>query len=520
VLSVVPPGGDLAAHLFRTSLVKHGVLVWDNLWFAGEYTLSAYSLLYYPLAALVGNAVVGVAGAAVAAGFFASIVQRQWRSVGYWPAVVFAVLLAGQVFTAAYPFDAGLGMLLGAVWALQRHRGWLAALFMIFALGFSPLAFLFLALALVALFLPRRRVDRQTVIVALAGLVIAGVQLASLVLLPEPSLVYPYGAWQLVAGLAIAGLGVVLTIRNPAARPLLALFVVWAASSLVVGLVPSPVGRNMLRASLFAAPLMLVAASLARWRPRSLAFLAVGAALAANILPYGSMVSYRSLGVSATAGFWRPAIRFLRAQDPGDFRVEVVRTQDHWENYFLPAAGIPLARGWYIQLDIAENGLFYGAKLTPERYQRWLRRRAVQYVVLPHLPGELGYGGSEAALLRSGRSGLRTVWTAPQATIYRLPKATPLLTGPAAATIQHYGRSRIQGRVARAGTYLLRVGYNPYWVITSGSLCLTPAAYGMTSLHVRRAGSFAMKAIESPGHLLETLITGRNVSCTKHGGAS
>jgi hypothetical protein len=513
VVSLVPAGGDLAAHLYRTSLVQHGVLVWDNLWFAGEYSLSAYSLLYYPLAALVGNAVVGVAGAVVAAGFFASVAQRQWGTAGYWPARVFAVLLAGQVFTAAYPFETGLAMLLAAIWALQRRRVWAAAVFMLLALGLSPLAFVFLGLALFGLFLSRRQVNRQTVIVASAGVVAVGIQLAALLLLPEPPLVYPYGTWQLLAGLTVAGLGVLLARRSLAGRPLAALFIVWAGSSVVVALLPSPLGRNMLRASLFAVPLMLVAASLARWRPRGLAFAAVAAALAANLLPYMSMISYRSSGVSARAAFWRPMIRFLHAHDSPDFRVEVVRTQDHWEDYFLPAAGIPLARGWYVQLDIADNSLLYDSTLSPAGYRQWLRRRAVRYVVLPNLPGELGYGGPEAALLRSGRSGLLPVLEGRQATIYMLPAATPLLTGPAAAAIERLDRTRISGQVARVGTYLLRASFNPYWTIRAGSLCLTPAGRGMTWLHMRRPGPFALQAIESPDRLLEAIITDHTVSC-------
>lgn len=37
VLLLVPQAGDAAAHLYRTLLVRNGVLVWDNLWFDGQY---------------------------------------------------------------------------------------------------------------------------------------------------------------------------------------------------------------------------------------------------------------------------------------------------------------------------------------------------------------------------------------------------------------------------------------------------------------------------------------------------
>src|SRR5687767_10229975 len=55
LIALTPTGGDAAAHLYRTLLVREGVFVWDNLWFAGQYPLASYSLLYYLPAALVGN---------------------------------------------------------------------------------------------------------------------------------------------------------------------------------------------------------------------------------------------------------------------------------------------------------------------------------------------------------------------------------------------------------------------------------------------------------------------------------
>ena len=50
-----PTGGDVPAHLYRTLLVHQNVYLWDNLWFAGQYPLVSYSLLYYPVAAASGT---------------------------------------------------------------------------------------------------------------------------------------------------------------------------------------------------------------------------------------------------------------------------------------------------------------------------------------------------------------------------------------------------------------------------------------------------------------------------------
>jgi hypothetical protein len=517
VLLVAPTGGDLAAHLYRTALVRHGILVWDNFWFAGSYPLSSYSLLYYPLAALVGNTALAIAGAALAAGLFASVVARQWPAVGRWPALAFAVLLAGQVFTAAYPFDLGLAMLLATLWALQRRRLWLALPAMLATLGFSPLAFLFLALVLLALALHRRRFNRTTLMLGLGVALAGGVQLSLLVLLPTPALVFPYGVWRMLAGLVVATLGAWLSLRGRAGWPLASIFCVWATASLVFELVPSPVGRNILRASVFVFPLMLVAAALADWRPRRLAVTACAVALASNVLPYTAMIPDRSSSLGSKATFWQPVIQFLDRHGSPSFRVEVVETANHWENYFLPSAGFALARGWYVQLDIADNRALYVPGLTATRYQAWLRERAVRYVVLPHLPQERTYGGEEAALLRSGRSGLRVVWSDSHATIYELPRATPLLTGPAPAALTSLGPSRIAGRVGRPGTYLLRVAFNPYWRVELGSLCLSRAGRGGTFLHARRAGRFAIQAIEAPGRLLAAIAGSDSAECPAGG---
>src|SRR5205814_3190235 len=46
-----------------------------------------------------------------------------------------------------------------------------------------------------------------------------------------------------------------------------------------------------------------------------------------------------------TTLFRSPAIRFLRAHEQPGFRVEVVPTAEHWEAYWIPKSGFPLARG-------------------------------------------------------------------------------------------------------------------------------------------------------------------------------
>ena len=56
-----PPGTELAAHVYQRQLfVRHGFILWNNFWYAGRYSFVGYSLLYYPLAAVVGIKLLGV----------------------------------------------------------------------------------------------------------------------------------------------------------------------------------------------------------------------------------------------------------------------------------------------------------------------------------------------------------------------------------------------------------------------------------------------------------------------------
>src|SRR5262249_25232403 len=148
---------------------------------------------------------------------------------------------------------------------------------------------------------------------------------------------------------------------------------VWAAASVVAYLVPSAVGHNILRASTFVFPLSLLAGAMSGFRPRWLAVPAVAGAFLATVVPYLSMIPARSSTRGDRAAFWQPMIAFLAVRSGPDFRVEVAPTANHWEAYFLPRAGFALARGWYRQLDIADNPVFYRRPLTPESYRGWLR---------------------------------------------------------------------------------------------------------------------------------------------------
>lgn len=478
-----PPPGDLPAHLYRTELVRDGVLVWDTFWYTGHYPLIAYSLLYYFPASLVGNDVVALVSVVAAAALFASLAGREWGEAARWPARVFAVVVCGPLFTGTYPYAAGFAAGLGALKALQLGRPWLAAGLAVLTLGLSPLAFLFLCLAAVATFLGRRmRFDRTAVGVGSVLLALGLFQGALLFVYPEDA-EYPFFRLdELLLVVVLSAICAVLALRAARGRTLAALFGLWSLATVVAFTVPSPIGENVTRLRGIVLPLALLAAALAAYRPRWLAGLAVALALAYTLVPYVGAAFHRTDTRSAEADFWEPALNFLAARWSPDYRVEVVPTGDHWEAYRLPRAGFPLARGWYRQLDIAQNPLFYREPLEPEAYRAWLDAMGVRWVLLPQT--QLGRVGEEreAELLRSGRAGLEEVGTAGDFTVYEVPDPTPILSGPAEARLTALRHDRVEGEVAAAGTYRLAVRWTPTWRVRSGAVCVEEAADGMTSV--------------------------------------
>ena len=72
-----PPGADLAEHAYqRTLFLNDGFALWNNFWYAGRYSFVTYSMLYYPLAALLGIRLLAVATVSTAALAFAVVVSR------------------------------------------------------------------------------------------------------------------------------------------------------------------------------------------------------------------------------------------------------------------------------------------------------------------------------------------------------------------------------------------------------------------------------------------------------------
>jgi len=505
LLLIGPAPGDAPAHLYRTFLVREGTFVWDNFWYAGNYPLASYSLLYYLPAALVGNLPLVLAAAIVSTVLFSSIALREWGQAALWPSRIFGVLAAAPVFTGLYSYSLGFATMLGALKALQARRTWLAILLSALTIGFSPLAFAFLCLVLAAVFLSGRHISRRAITIGVSLAVIAGVEGTALLLFPSRG-VYPFHWIDFAGVVLVTGLGVLVARRARGARPLVAFYALWGLGSVVVYVVPSPLGDNWTRLSAFVFPLMLITVALAGFRPRRLVALALAVAFAYNVTPYLLLIPYRLDNRPSKAAFWAPALDFLRhAAKPG-YRVEVVPTAAHWESYWVPKAGFPLARGWYRQLDVVDNPTLYSKHLDPATYRAWLRENAVQYVLLPNTKLDFDGGPQEAKVVRSPDSGLRVVYRSPRWTIYTLPNPTPLLTGPGVARVTKFGHTTITGHVSKPGRYLLRAHYNPYWTL-HGSGCVRKGPNTMTWLQLEKPGAFVLKVPGGPDGLIDAAVS-------------
>jgi hypothetical protein len=127
-----------------------GTPVWNNLWYGGHHT-PGYSVLFPPVAALLGIGLTGVLAATSAAGCFAALVHRHAGAAAWPGALWFAAATATNLFTGRLVFAMGIALGLGACLAAQRGRPVLSAVLGGGAAATSAVAAAFVALAGIAL---------------------------------------------------------------------------------------------------------------------------------------------------------------------------------------------------------------------------------------------------------------------------------------------------------------------------------------------------------------------------------
>lgn len=145
------------------------------------------------------------------------------------------------------------------------------------------------------------------------------------------------------------------------------------------------------------------------------------------------------------------------------------------------------------------------SNLGPSTYRSWLHGLGVRYVVLTTAPPDYSARG-EAALLESGRSGLRPVFRAPNLTIFEVPNARPIVTGPAPARVLEISQSRVLLSLSGPGRYRIAFRYSPYWDTSDG--CLARSADGMLVLTAQQPGRILLRFDVDAGLALQA-VAGR-----------
>ena len=501
-----PPGTDLAAHVYQLDVfVRHGFELWTNYWYAGRYTFVGYSLIYYPLAALIGIKVLAVLSAATATAAFTLLVRETWGEQTVWATRLFAVVTAASLVSAAFPYGLGLAFMLVALLALVRARLVFFALFVALTLAASPLAFLFLVVFLCAAGSARLGREWKKPAAVMGAMCVAAALLWRL--FPDPGR-FPFPSGELLAALTFCGIGLGVSWNVERARVLRMLFAAYAAVCLAAYFVPSDIGANVARLRFAAIPIAALTLSLRRWRPWPVAVIAFGLACSWNLSPLAWSLARSTSDPSEAEAFWRPAISFLHRSLPPGYRFEAVDTAGQWEAVYLTRAGIPIVRGWFRQDDFPQNEVLYDGP-GPRSYVHWLRGLGVRYVVLTTAPEDYSARG-ERRLLTSGRSGLPIVFSTPTTTVYEVPSAVPIVTGPQSPRVLAFTQTKIVLALEAPGRYRLAVRYSPYFAATGA--CLSKTADGMTRIDAARAGRLRLKFAVTPKRALAAL-SGSSTNC-------
>ena len=506
-----PPVGDLAAQVFRTELFQRaGLAIWNGSWHGGHYTLT-YSVLFPPLAALLGPQVVGGLAVVSSSYLFDRLVRDRWGVEARWATLWFAAGVVTLLADGQLTFALGVAFGLASLRCLQTGRGRLAVAAAAGCALASPVAAVFLAGVVGAGAWERgRRVPGAAIGVAALALALTVVPNLAF---PEPGQ-FPFAFSSFIAiPLWCAGALVVIR-RLPEERQLRQVLLGYLLVSTLIWLVPNSLGGNAVRlGALFGGP-VLAAVVLSR-RPRvSPWFLALfmAAGLYWQLTASVSQIARSVDDPSTSPAFFEPAAHWLRAHGAQGLRVEVPPTANHWESAYL-APKFELARGWLRQLDTTRDDVFYDeGELTDASYGAWLRSNAISYVALPNAP--LDYSSvAERRLILGNPSYLTPTFHSQHWRIYRVLDPKPLVAplGAARAQTLWVGRQGFDLNVTTPGEFLVRVNFTPYWSISRGAGCIIRRG-DWTVARASHPGIFRVDADFSLGRAWNA-VTGARKTC-------
>ncbi|MCW2492434.1 MAG: hypothetical protein QOH56_3197 [Pseudonocardiales bacterium] len=475
-----PLSPDLAAQVARANVVRtQGVSSWWTGWFGGML-LPNYSLLTPSSMALIGVRATAVLAAVVTVAGVRTLARDSLRPRA--TVIACAATSAADVLNGRVTFAAGVAVGVLALLAIRRPALLTTMALSVGTFAASPLAGLFLGIAMVAIAVsdPKRRRPAIASAVALVG--IAGLMT---VLFPGTGIM-PFSATQAIPA-ALCGIAVGALARQRGIRVTAFLSV---AAMPVFLLFPGAVGENITRFAWVAAvPAFVASAAVSR------RVLIIVVALM-TLWPASDLVGQLHSGgsESSRATFYQPLIQQLmlgRAQDPQSSigqRLEALDTSNHWPSVYL--SSMSLARGWDRQADRSNNAVFYqpGA-LTADSYHAWLHDLAVGWVAVPNTA--LDYASkAEAVIVAEHPAYLKLIWSNSDWRLYRVADATPFAVGARVTAVHD---TAIDLQTQKPGAVTLRLRWSPYLTLLSMP-ALLPADTCITDL-----GGFVHIAIAQPG---------------------
>lgn len=503
MLAWAPPVGDLAAQVFHAELFQRiGMGIWNGSWYGGHYTLT-YSVLFPPLAALLGPRLAGALAVLASSYLFDRLVRERWGEAARWATLWFGAGVVTLLADGQLTFALGVAFGLASLRALQTgRRAWALIASAACALS-SPVAAVSLAGVLLAgAFDPATQFkrfsrgwrgagfpsrggrgalphDRTRGQAAWAASIALALVLVLNTAFPESGL-FPFAFSSYVAIPLWCG-GALLVTHGLAReeRQLRRVLLAYVLASTVLVLAPNPLGGNAVRlGALFGGP-VLAAVVLAR-RPQLSRFTLAALALTLAGGLYWQLTASvsqiaRSVGDPSTdAAYFQPLSAWLRAHGGRDARIEVPPTANHWEAAYL-APDFELARGWLRQLDTTRDRIFYRdeGRLAVGAYRAWLHDNAIRYVALPD--ASLDYSSvGERRLILSAPPFLEPRWSDAHWRVYAVRDPAPLVQPLAggAATVRRIGHDGFVLDVTRPGEFLVRLAFTPYWSIARGQGCL------------------------------------------------
>ncbi|MBS1848263.1 MAG: hypothetical protein JST73_08280 [Actinobacteria bacterium] len=479
-------GGDLSGQIYREDITRSfGVLLWDTWWYTGHYVAS-YSFLSPPVSALLGLPLAAMAAAVVSAWSFDRLLRARAATYGKArvdaASAVFAVGTAAPILIGQVTFLMGEAVGLTAVLAAAGRRKVLAVVLACVTTMFSPVAGIFVAVALGAMLLAEP-VDRAARSVALAAT--AAPLVVSLVLFGKSG-AQPFLVGSLAVVLASCLVGWFFLPSTE--RVIRFACVIYGVGAIATFLVPNPLGGNIVRlAGCVAAPIAIVMV-----RPDRRKVVAVGVVgmIVWQWTPAVSGLISSSGDPSRHEAYFTPLVTELETRAQPE-RVEIPFTRQHWEAAYV-APHIPLARGWERQTDRADNPIFYSrTPITAAAYHAWLDDNGVRWVALPDVA--LDYSSkSEAALIRRGLPYLHLEWSNAHWKLWKVLGSPGLVDGP--ATLSMPAPDSMVLDVTRPGSVLVRVRFTPAWHVVAGRACLSASPDGWTQVQAIEPGRIELVA--------------------------